>query len=108
MHRRELLKGLLVLGTCPICAQLAFAAEGAHWSYEGEAGPDHWGDLAKENAACSAGSQQSPLDIVGATEAEIPVELSWLPRAARSSTTSYDLLNVPPASRLPPAAMFTI
>src|SRR3954447_24609740 len=98
MHRRELLKGLLVFGTCPICTRLGFAAEGAHWSYEGEAGPDHWGDLAKENAACSAGSQQSPLDIVGATEAEIPeLKLSWRTGGGQIVNNGHTIqLNVQP------------
>jgi carbonic anhydrase len=102
MHRRELLKGFLVLGACPLCARLAFAAEGEHWSYEGEAGPDHWGGLAKENAACSAGSQQSPLDIVGATEAEIPeLKPSWLTGGGKIVNNGHTIqLNVPPGSTL--------
>jgi carbonic anhydrase len=32
--------------------------------------PD-WGDLGHENAVCSAGSQQSPLDIVGAVKSDL-------------------------------------
>jgi carbonic anhydrase len=78
MERRNFIKGLALLGLCPLCAKPAFAAEGTHWSYEGEAGPDHWGALAPENAACSAGSQQSPLDISGAVEAELPeIAIAW-------------------------------
>jgi carbonic anhydrase len=102
MQRRELLKGLTALSLCPICAGLAKAAEGAHWSYEGEAGPDHWGDLATENAACSAGSQQSPLDIVGATKAELPaLKLSWLPTGGKIINNGHTIqLNVPAGSTL--------
>lgn len=33
------------------------------WSYEGAAGPEHWGDLAPEYAPCKAGREQSPIDI---------------------------------------------
>lgn len=33
------------------------------WSYEGETGPEHWGDLSEEWAACSEGEAQSPIDI---------------------------------------------
>jgi carbonic anhydrase len=39
------------------------ASEGVHWGYEGEAGPEHWGDLSPDYAACSQGMEQSPVDI---------------------------------------------
>ena len=42
---------------------VALAQEGVHWSYEGESGPEHWGDLSPEFAACSKGVEQSPIDI---------------------------------------------
>ena len=32
------------------------------WGYEGEIGPEHWGDLAPEYAACK-GTGQSPVDL---------------------------------------------
>src|SRR5437867_3582089 len=60
-----------MLASCLLCARHGAAAEGAHWSYDGEAGPDHWGSLSPANAVCSAGSQQSPLDIAGTIKAEI-------------------------------------
>ncbi len=34
-----------------------------HWGYEGEVGPEHWGDLSDEYVLCSSGSSQSPIDI---------------------------------------------
>jgi carbonic anhydrase len=42
---------------------VALAQEGVHWSYEGESGPDHWGDLDRKFAACAKGVEQSPVDI---------------------------------------------
>ncbi len=72
MERRNFLRGLALLAACPLCVKTAFAAEGVHWSYEGEEGPEHWGSLGEENGACSAGSQQSPIDITGAMKADIP------------------------------------
>jgi carbonic anhydrase len=36
----------------------------AHWRYEGEEGPAHWGELDPAYMACSAGKAQSPIDIV--------------------------------------------
>lgn len=102
MHRRAFVKMMAALGACPVCAKLALAAEGAHWSYEGEAGPDHWGDLAKENAACSVGSQQSPVDFVGAFQAELPeLELSWQAGGGKIVNNGHTIqVNVPPGSTL--------
>lgn len=43
------------------------AAETAHWSYEGEHGPAHWGGLDAAYKTCDTGTSQSPIDITGAT-----------------------------------------
>jgi carbonic anhydrase len=42
------------------------------WSYEGAKGPEHWGALDPEYAACNAGHEQSPIDITGTTKAALP------------------------------------
>jgi len=77
MNRRHLLKAMSALAACPLCASAA-SAEGAHWSYEGTAGPDHWGDVDAASKVCTAGSQQSPIDITGAVKSTLPkLELSW-------------------------------
>ncbi|WP_293501811.1 carbonic anhydrase [Roseateles sp.] len=34
-----------------------------HWGYTGEAGPEHWAELAPENRLCAVGTRQSPIDI---------------------------------------------
>jgi len=47
------------------------AAEGKHWGYEGEAGPDAWATLDPANALCATGKQQSPIDLSGAMEGEL-------------------------------------
>jgi carbonic anhydrase len=39
------------------------AQEGVHWSYEGDTGPEHWGTLSPDFAACAKGVEQSPIDI---------------------------------------------
>jgi carbonic anhydrase len=80
MERRRLLTALGGFVLCPLCARLSSAAEaaGPHWSYEGATGPSHWGALDKESAVCSAGSQQSPLDLTGAVKSDLPaLEISW-------------------------------
>ena len=35
----------------------------AHWTYEGETGPEHWGDLNPDYAVCTNGKEQSPINI---------------------------------------------
>ncbi len=35
----------------------------SHWSYEGESGPAHWGEVSPDFEACSRGKSQSPIDI---------------------------------------------
>lgn len=42
-----------------------------HWTYEGEEGPEHWGELDPAYATCSGGTHQSPIDVTGATEADL-------------------------------------
>jgi carbonic anhydrase len=49
----------------------ATAVPPAHWTYEGEDGPEHWGDLDPTYASCSGGTEQSPIDITGPTEEDL-------------------------------------
>lgn len=44
----------------------------AHWSYEGEGGPEHWGMMSKDYEKCSKGARQSPIDITGAEGEKLP------------------------------------
>jgi carbonic anhydrase len=81
MHRGQLLKAFMGVMACPLCASIGMAEEGHHWSYQGETGPDKWGQLDAANAACSIGSQQSPIDIAGAVSArQPPLQLNWSKR----------------------------
>jgi carbonic anhydrase len=43
-----------------------------HWSYEGEEGPEHWGELAPEYLMCSEGWNQSPINLVDEVKANLP------------------------------------
>jgi len=58
------------------CATFSCASqphgEGKHWSYTGDVGPAHWGNLEHEFAACKLGHIQSPIDIRGAKPADLP------------------------------------
>ena len=43
--------------------QEAHSEKLAHWSYEGESGPEHWGELDPTYSTCVDGSEQSPINI---------------------------------------------
>jgi carbonic anhydrase len=77
MNRRHALKALAGLALCPLCKP-GFAAEGAHWSYEGVGAPAKWGDLDAANKACAVGLQQSPIDIEATVKSQLPaLKLNW-------------------------------
>jgi carbonic anhydrase len=80
MQRRQAMTFLAGMALCPLCASIGFASE-AHWGYEGTTGPEKWGGLDPTDAVCSAGGQQSPLDITGATSArQPPLRINWSKR----------------------------
>lgn len=60
---RNLLAVLLVWVGVLLFAGGVAAEGGAEWGYEGEHGPEHWGELSPEYATCSQGREQSPIDI---------------------------------------------
>ena len=82
MHRRHLLKAMGALALCPLCATVGAAAEGPHWSYEGDTGPDKWGSLGGDGNVCSSGTQQSPVDISADMRAALPpLDVNWARKA---------------------------
>lgn len=46
-------------------------AEDTHWGYDGDHGPDHWGELSETFALCGAGMAQSPIDIRDASRLDL-------------------------------------
>lgn len=61
-------KSLIAISLMGAMSGAAFASGNghAHWGYEGHEGPANWGDISKDFSLCSAGKQQSPIDITGA------------------------------------------
>ncbi len=56
------------------------AAGHAHWTYQGETGPQSWGSLRPEFVACSTGTRQSPIDIRDGFTLDLdPVRFSYRP-----------------------------
>ena len=54
-----------------VALAMVVQAQEAHWGYEGETGPEFWGELSEEFALCELGVAQSPIDLVGATAVEL-------------------------------------
>ena len=42
------------------------------WGYTGATGPDHWGDLSKDYKLSKNGKEQSPINITGAEDVDLP------------------------------------
>src|SRR5690349_17011208 len=64
---------LLVVSACtpgkvPASTPLASTA---HWAYEGEEGPSHWGELDPTYEMCGTGKSQSPIDIASPNEQDL-------------------------------------
>lgn len=76
----------------PEAVQTQPAAEQQAWGYEGEAGPESWGDLAQEWQACEVGAEQSPIDIMTAqaTEADLSeLQLDYGQASLQLEDTGY-------------------
>jgi len=58
-----------------------------HWGYDGEGSPENWGKIDPRFATCSNGVNQSPIDLRGFTESELPaIDFNY-------TLTSSDILN---------------
>jgi carbonic anhydrase len=101
MNRRQSFGALGGLLLCPLCAVRSPAAD-IHWSYEGTAGPDKWGDLDAADRVCSLGSQQSPLDIGATIPAQLaPLKITWAKSADTIVNNGHTIqLGVSPGSTL--------
>lgn len=64
---------LALVSACSPGSTPAAAASSAptHWSYEGEEGPEHWGELDPAYEMCSKGKSQSPINISSPIEQDL-------------------------------------
>lgn len=62
----------LILAASLLASPVAFASGKTHWEYSGHEGPEHWGELAPEFTACATGVNQSPINLTGFIEANLP------------------------------------
>lgn len=78
---------IYALGWLALLGPYNLAASEVHWAYEGEHGPEHWGDLSPDFIQCKVGVNQSPIDITGAIESDLP------PIALDYTTNTTSLIN---------------
>ncbi|MDD2920727.1 MAG: carbonic anhydrase family protein [Anaerolineales bacterium] len=77
MKKNLFLSGLMItaslmLGACGFRVEAPHPTPApAHWTYEGEEGPAHWGEIDPAYATCGAGKSQSPIDISAPAEKDI-------------------------------------
>lgn len=68
---KKFLTAIIAASLC--LAGTAFASGGGvHWGYSGEAGPANWGDLSPAFTSCKEGRSQSPIDLSGMTDGDLP------------------------------------
>jgi carbonic anhydrase len=92
---------LILLMTC-LAATTVAASDPVHWGYEGEVGPEHWGDLSPDYAACSQGVEQSPVDILATAPVNPPgLRFTYQPSALNIVNNGHSIqVNYDPGSSL--------
>jgi carbonic anhydrase len=69
------MKSSIVAATLSLMTASLVAASGGDsvkWGYAGPEGPHNWGRLAPEFEICESGKNQSPIDLTGFIEADLP------------------------------------
>ncbi|MFZ2653218.1 MAG: carbonic anhydrase family protein [Burkholderiaceae bacterium] len=74
----------------------------AHWAYQGEAGPQGWGQLKPEFIKCSSGERQSPIDIRDGLKLQLdPVQFEYRPSSFRIIDNGHTVqVNVAPGNTI--------
>ncbi len=70
MKKRSICLSLIIVVLCMI--SIVLAGEKAHWGYSGHEGPEHWGKLDPKYSLCSEGKNQSPVNLTGMIESDLP------------------------------------
>ncbi len=80
-------------GECPAEKEKDHSDHAApHWSYSGDTGESHWGDLHEEWEACAVGREQSPVDLSKATSAIVEgPEVRYNATAGEASDNGHTL-----------------
>jgi carbonic anhydrase len=96
------MKKLSLLLALVLSGFLSYAQEQhpPHWSYEGDTGPSHWGNLSPDYSLCKAGHEQSPIDIVNPVAEKLaPIDFHYLPSPLKLIDNGHTLqVNYAPGS----------
>jgi carbonic anhydrase len=93
--KRLTLTSLLAVAVLLAAAAPAMAQE-VEWDYDGERGPDHWGELTPAFATCTTGQLQSPIDLRDAEDSEAPrIRASYRPTPLELENNGHTLESVP-------------
>lgn len=91
-----------VLALSLIAATVSVAQEtkAPSWSYEGEGGPEQWGNLKPEYSTCKSGQRQSPINIERAKKTTLPaIQLQYKPSALKIIDNGHSVqVNYEPGS----------
>lgn len=80
MNQKSLIFILVVAGVLFTACEKKEEKAHIHWSYEGETGPDHWGELTPEFRTCATGNKQSPINLSNMKSKEhTPIEFHYAP-----------------------------
>ena len=93
----------MIVALLAFTSTAAFAGDhGAPWSYSGATGAEHWGQLSPAYAACSAGSNQSPVNIVDAIHGQLkPLGMHYRAGGQQVLNNGHTVqVNFEPGSRL--------
>jgi carbonic anhydrase len=73
-----------------------------HWSYQGDGGPEHWGQMKPEFATCANGKRQSPIDIRDGISVQLdPVQFDYKPSNFRVIDNGHTVqVNVSPGNSI--------
>lgn len=99
----HVVRSLLLIAVMVAAIPLAAAEKGApghEWSYEGDHGPAHWGDLKSDYALCKTGKNQSPIDIASAVKTDLPpIQFAYQPAQLRIINNGHSIqVNYPEGS----------
>ena len=90
--RNFLLAGTAIYSFLLAGLLLQVLADAAEWGYEGETGPDNWGELSPDFALCADGTAQSPIDIRDASELTL-VDIEFHYGEAEADAQSSDAIS---------------
>jgi carbonic anhydrase len=86
----------------PAAAQEPASSAPEPWTYSGDTGPSHWGQVSPEFATCGIGKDQSPIDIVNPKKEKLPaIDFSYQASPLKVINNSHSIqVNYAPGSRM--------